>query len=158
MNQDLLRLFIKLVNELCDPLPLDSSDNPHKQLIDEIEDTFVNMQHLINVMRPTQAAMDLKTLLDRQTDARKDMAEKLKDSVRKAWELIGDAADKLSEPSVQLSDHARVPLDPPVAAPDPMLCPPPQTVANTDMPSFYEERPITQILADIDQIVLDPSI
>lgn len=111
MNKSLLDLFMKLVNALCDPLPPETSVQPHQQIVQDIEDTFVNMQHLINVMRPAQAAMDLKTILDRQTMTRKEMTEKLKDSVRKAWDLIGDAAEKLSEPSVQLSEQATVPLD-----------------------------------------------
>lgn len=110
LNKELLALFMKLVRSLCEPLPPDSPPQPHKEIIQAVEDTFVNMQHLINVMRPAQAAMDLKTLLDRQTATRKDMAEKLNDSVKRAWDLIGDAAEKLSQPSVQLSKESMAPL------------------------------------------------
>lgn len=110
MNKSLLQLFVKLVKALCEPLPPDANAQPHQQIVQDIEDTFINMQYLINVMRPAQAAMDLKTILDRQTTARKDMTEKLKDSVRKAWDLVGDAAEKLSEPSLQLSEQAGVPV------------------------------------------------
>ncbi|PXF41730.1 Mediator of RNA polymerase II transcription subunit 7 [Gracilariopsis chorda] len=106
LNNSLLELFLNLVDQLCDPLTHESPSDPHKQIIDRIEDTFINMQHLINTMRPAQAAMDLKALLDNQTASRKQITDNLKDSVKTAWDLIADAADKLSQPSYQLSETA----------------------------------------------------
>lgn len=107
LNKQLLEQFLQLVSNLCEPLPPDAPEDPHKDTIVAIEDIFVNMQHLINTMRPAQAAIDLKILLDRQTESRKHMVEQLKDSVNKAWELIGEAAGKLSEGSVDVSDEAK---------------------------------------------------
>lgn len=107
LNKELLQLFRKHVVALCQPLQPDSPPQPHQELVQAIEDSLVNMHYLINQMRPVQAAMDIKTLLDRQTAARKDMADKLKDSVKQAWDLIGEAAEKLAEPSVELSEQTR---------------------------------------------------
>lgn len=158
MNKSLLQLFVKLVGALCEPLPPDADTQPHQQIVQDIEDTFVNMQHLINVMRPAQAAMDLKTILDRQTTTRKDMTEKLRDSVRKAWDLIGEAAEKLSEPSVQLSEQAKVPVSVHSSrdsAKDTVMY-----EANT-IPVGEEEEPEpsqAELLAQITQIMQDPAL
>lgn len=101
LNRALLALFSHLVRALCAPQPTDQAP-----LIQRIEDTFVNMQHLINIMRPIQAAMDLKTLLDRQSAARATMTDKLKTAVADARALVRDAAKKLGEPSAKLSEGA----------------------------------------------------
>ncbi|KAI0566387.1 Mediator complex subunit Med7 [Gracilaria domingensis] len=106
LNASLLQLFLKLVDQLCHPITQESPVQPHKEIIEHIEHTFVNMQHLINTMRPAQAAIDLKTLLDNQTASRKRTADNLKDSVKKAWDLIAEAADEVTQPSYQLSSAA----------------------------------------------------
>lgn len=107
LNKDLLSLFTRLVKDLCEPLPPDVPEQPHIAHVQAIEDTMVNMQHLVNLMRPAQAALDLKTILNRQTAARREMTEKLKESVKKSWDLIGEAAAKLTEPSAELSEQTK---------------------------------------------------
>ena len=160
MNRDLLDHFLSLVKELCQPMTADSGEKP-REIIATIEDTFVNMQHLVNVMRPAQAAMDLKTLLDRQTKARQEMSEKLKDSVRKAWELIGEAATKLSEPSVELSEEAQVSVeelekaDLETQETEREHTPEKKTTPQHEQ---SDERSMDTVLAEIAQIVNDPTL
>eukprot|EP00177_Eucheuma_denticulatum_P005206 GFKZ01009485.1.p1 GENE.GFKZ01009485.1~~GFKZ01009485.1.p1 ORF type:complete len:237 (+),score=38.21 GFKZ01009485.1:151-861(+) len=157
MNKELLDLFMQLVKALCHPLPPDAPPDAHQDMVRAIEDTFINMQHLINVMRPAQAAMDLKTMLDRQTSTRKEMTEKLKDSVKRAWDLIGEAAEKLSEPSVQLSEQARVPSG------APPLDPAKHEFGEGATSKFPEEledlpRSPSQMMIQIAQIAEDPTL
>lgn len=99
LNAQLLDLFMRLVQSLCRAPVEQGADDT---LVSHIEDVFVNMQYLINLMRPTQAAMDLKMLLDRQTESRKQMTLKLRESVTKSWDLVSEAAGALSRPVVQL--------------------------------------------------------
>lgn len=172
MNKNLLQLFLNLLDQLCDPLTQDSPSDPHKQIIDQIEDTFINMQHLINTMRPAQAAMDLKALLDKQTASRKQMTEKLKDSVKTAWDLIADAADKVSQPSYQLSETATTymhRLENPDQQPHPMEKDHQSTQAhNTSSSTVFNDLmpasvappkpPITELLQNITRITNDPNL
>lgn len=103
LNKRLLQLFLRLVQLLCSPPPQPPEPAPHEKVVQDIEDVFINMQYLINLMRPAQAAIDLKDLLDKQTNSRQAMSSKLRDSISKAWHLVSDAADDLLKPSVQLS-------------------------------------------------------
>lgn len=112
LNTQLIELFLQLVDMLCTAPTVPADHGPHEALTKRIETVFTNMQQLINLMRPAQAAMDLKALLDRQTSTRKGMTVKLKEAHSKAWDLVSDAADNLSTPSVQLSDACvAAPLD-----------------------------------------------
>lgn len=152
LNKELLRLFMKLVRDLCEPLPPDAPEQPHLDLVKEIEDTFVNMQHLVNVMRPAQAALDLKTILGRQTAARKEMTEKLNESIKKSWELIGDAATKLSEPSVELTEQSKETLD---AAGNATNA---QSNGKVNVREDGARPDMAEMLAKIAQVVQDPSL
>lgn len=110
LNTHLLDLFVRLVNTLCTAPTMPAEQGPHDALITRIEEVFFNMQHLINLMRPVQAAMDLKALLDRQTTSRKQMTVKLNEAYSRAWSLVSEAAENLSRPSVQLSDTCLAPM------------------------------------------------
>lgn len=148
MNKELLQLFMKLMDGLCSALSPEENEHPHQQLIQEIEDTFVNMQHVINVMRPTQAAMDLKVLLDKQTSVRKETTEKLNESVEKAWASIRDASEKLSEPAQELSKEAQDPMKVEIGTKE-------KEKKNGDK---EEKKSLETILAEIEQVVADPTL
>lgn len=158
MNKELLTLFMQLVKDLCQPLPPDAPEQPHLALVQEIEDTFVNMQHLINVMRPAQAAMDLKTILDRQTVARKEMTEKLNESVKRSWELIGDAAEKLTEPSVDLAERTKAPFVDEADKADPASNGKSNILENGKEEDDEMPSPLSQVLAKIAQVLQDPTL
>ena len=145
LNKLLLSSFLDLVNRLCEPLPADSSDNPHLDVISNIEDIFVNMQHLINTMRPMQAASDIRSLLDRQTKQRKETTESLQEAHRKAWELIKQAARRLDEPSVNVNDSDVI------MSTEPLNDPPSVKVKNANIPDG-------DALLRIANIVNDPSL
>lgn len=102
LNKELLQQFMKVVGELCETVPGEGAENGHGELIRYMEDIFVNMQHLINVMRPLQAAMDIRVLLEQQTRQRRDTGEGLQEAHRKAWELIKQAANRLDEGSMEV--------------------------------------------------------
>lgn len=104
LNNHLLHLFTQLINALCSAAALsaDQQTGPHDDLVRQIGDVFINMQYLINMLRPTQAAHDLRILLDRQTAARRTMAERLRAAVSKSWDLVADAADRLAEPPTDI--------------------------------------------------------
>lgn len=164
LNSHLLQTFLKLVRQLCEAPS--QTDSPHEVIANEIEDLFVNMQFLINLMRPTQAAMDLKALLDSQTDARKSMTTKLRQAVNRSWDLVSEAAGGLSTPSVQLSAEALAPLDEIKAAANPTTTsadearterPP----AQSDQLALFASTPpaVTHdMLSQLAQIVADPSL
>lgn len=158
MNKELLTLFMQLVKDLCQPLPPDAPEQPHSTLVQSIEDTFVNMQHLINVMRPAQAALDLKTILSRQTAARKEMTEKLNESVKRSWDLIGEAAGKLTEPSVELTEQTKEPLVGEANAANVQSNGKANDVENG--PGDEDDTPprLSEVLAKISQVVQDPSL
>lgn len=111
LNKILLQLFLRLIQSLCTPPPQPPENGPHEKLLRDIEDVFVNMQYLINSMRPSQAAIDLKLLLDKQTKARKALSSRLRDVVSQAGKLVSDAASDLSKPSVQMSPACLAALD-----------------------------------------------
>lgn len=111
LNKILLQLFLRLVQSLCTPPPQPPETAPHEKLLRDIEDVFVNMQYLINSMRPSQAAIDLKVLLDKQTKSRKALSSRLRDVVSQAQKLVTDAANDLSKPSVQMSSACLATLD-----------------------------------------------
>ncbi|CAN8076492.1 unnamed protein product [Agarophyton chilense] len=173
MNSSLLQLFLKLVEQLCHPIAHESPVQPHQHIIQQIEDTFVNMQHLINVMRPAQAAMDLKTLLDNQTRSRKQTTDNLHKSVKKAWDLIAEAADEVTQPSYQLSPPAAAylqSLQQPQTQhhPSQPQAPQPPTTRNTDLHCIFDDMmpalpappptPATDLLRNVNLIVNDPNL
>lgn len=94
LNAALLASFRALLETLCTP---ETPSDAHTAAVRDIEDALVNMQHLVNALRPRQAALLLAGLLSRQTAARRGMAHRLRDAVRRAWELVGAAAERLSE-------------------------------------------------------------
>lgn len=86
LNRMLMKLFHALLMTLCTP------NSSHENVIARIEDVFINMQHLLNTLRPAQAVKDLVTLLDRQTKTREETTKALRDAVTCAEKAIAEAA------------------------------------------------------------------
>lgn len=159
LNKELLKLFIQLVEDLCEPLPPDAPEQPHISHVQAIEDTMVNMQHLINLMRPAQAALDLKTILNRQTTARREMTEKLKESVKKSWDLIGEAAARLTEPSSELSEQTKAVLAGEPERPNAKVNGATEGLENGQQDENADKAmPMAQVLAKISEVVQDTSL
>lgn len=161
LNAHLLQLFMRLVRSLCNAPPLQTDTMPNDELVREIEDVFINMQYLVNQMRPTQAAMDVKALLDAQTAARKAMSKRLRDSMSKAWELVSEAAGDLSRPSAQLSEACMAPLSAGVDEKEEegmQSCKANDEAKREDTDVACIEPPSEHMLADLARIMSDPSL
>lgn len=187
LNKVLLQLFLRLVQFLCIPPAAAAAGGreatwsetaPHEKLLRDIEDVFVNMQYLINSMRPSQAAIDLKELLDKQTESRKALSLRLQDVISQAWKLVSDAANELSKPSVEMSPDCLATLETLPELPDslqhhPRVAPPlqraPSDVVNNafddlsdeDDPEAFISRPRPpqdQMLLRISQLVTNPNL
>lgn len=90
LNNRLLSLFHILLATLS------SAGAPHENVVARIEDVLINMQHLLNTLRPAQAARDLRALLDSQAATRLKTAAALREAAALAEAGIGDLAEVLS--------------------------------------------------------------
>lgn len=91
LNDRLLSLFHILL------VTLSSAGAPHENVVARIEDVLINMQHLLNTLRPAQAARDLRCLLDSQAAARLDTARTLGDTAKTAEESVGEVSEMLAK-------------------------------------------------------------
>jgi hypothetical protein len=98
LNHALLSLFSSLVATLSTP------GGEPGDIVGRIEDIFINMHHLLNMMRPAQAVQDIRRLLSRQAESRRKAAQKMNKAITVADDLIANAA-------LGLHDH---PADPDV--------------------------------------------
>jgi hypothetical protein len=94
LNTLVLGLFRDLLGALSTPA-VTGAPPPHCALISRIEDVFINMHHLLNTLRPVQAARDLRMLVERQTQGRLAATRALLDSANAADDAIASASDAL---------------------------------------------------------------
>jgi hypothetical protein len=98
LNRTLLTLFSSLVATLS------TAGGEPGDIVGRIEDVFINMHHLLNVMRPAQAIRDIRRLLHHQAESRRRVARDLNLAMNRAEKAIADAAanlrDSLPEPDV----------------------------------------------------------
>jgi MED7 protein len=92
LNHALLSLFSSLVATLSTP------GGEPGDIVGRIEDIFINLHHLLNIMRPAQAVQDIRRLLSRQAESRRKAAQKLNEAITAADDLIANAAVALHDP------------------------------------------------------------
>lgn len=91
LNSRLLSLFYSLLATLATPAA------PHAPVVARIEDVMINMHHLLNTLRPAQAAVDLTSILCEQEEKRAATAAELAEASKQAENEIATAA-RLLEP------------------------------------------------------------
>lgn len=91
LNSRLLALFYSLLATLATPAA------PHAPVVARIEDVLINMHHLLNTLRPAQAAVDLASILREQEKKRKETTAQLAEASKQAAKDIATAA-KLLDP------------------------------------------------------------
>jgi hypothetical protein len=98
LNRILLTLFSSLV------VSLSTAAGESGDIVGRIEDVFLNMRHLLNLMRPAQATRDIRRLLNRQAASRRRVVRALSQATERAEDAIADAAadlrDSVPEPDV----------------------------------------------------------
>lgn len=90
LSKILIALFSALVSNLSG-----HATDPAR-LVARIEDVFVNMQHLLNTLRPGQACHDIRELLERQREQRSAASQALEDAHAVAMRSIQNASESLS--------------------------------------------------------------
>lgn len=89
LNGRLLALFYALLATLATP------GAGHAPVVSRIEDVLINMHHLLNTLRPAQAAADLGGILGEQEEKRRAAAVQLAEASKLAEEEIAGAAKLL---------------------------------------------------------------
>lgn len=89
LNSRLLALFYSLLATLATPAA------PHAPVVARIEDVLINMHHLLNTLRPAQAAVDLASILREQEKTRKATTVQLTEASQQAMNEIANAATLL---------------------------------------------------------------
>jgi MED7 protein len=103
LNARLLGLFYALLATLATP------SAPHAPVVARIEDVLINMHHLLNTLRPAQAAADLRGILAEQEAKRRKAAAALAEASKLAEEEISDVARLLrTEPGKESAEEAAV--------------------------------------------------
>lgn len=92
LNAALISLFAALLGALA-------SAAAHAPLVARLEDALINMHHILNTLRPAQAARDLRVLLAAQAAARAEMSTSLASAVATATADIAAAAAVLAAPT-----------------------------------------------------------
>lgn len=106
LNRRLLALFVALLKSLTD---MESNDS--ERIVSAIEHVFVNMQYVINLLRPAQARRDIVALLQKQARDRTNAAKQLRSAAVAARNSARDALKELGGVS-----DCTPPQPPPLAA------------------------------------------
>jgi len=91
LNRRLLELFVSLTRRIGDLEPAES-----QAIVQAIEDVMINMQHIINVLRPTRARQDIRDLLERQTALRKKQTKDLQEASQQVRSNVAKALRELA--------------------------------------------------------------
>lgn len=99
LNSRLLALFYSLLATLA------TAAAPHAPVVARIEDVLINMHHLLNTLRPAQAAVDLASILREQEKTRKATTVQLAEASKLAEEEIAAAAKRLGQGTGEPDDE-----------------------------------------------------
>ena len=107
LNARLLSLFTTLLRTLVDSTSASEASSDVAALTAAVEETFINMHHVINTLRPAQARRDIAALLHRQTAARIAAAAEITAACTETRQRIATARTELSRPYAPVSAKVR---------------------------------------------------